>query len=207
RRGHGFRHRSCSRPPPMPSSSRTPSRHERERGMALAIVLFAIALLSLVLASGLQVGASDARATRSYRRTTQIHFVAESGILHAVQVANRSAGIGVENFQNDVVNNWGTIWSPGTKTFSPVPGYTYTVLALPNNADPGNSGWFRATAFGPEGSTNTVVASVSRSVVPSTAPGALYLANPGATNCTFQGAGFSISGNDLNYTGGAGPGP
>jgi len=190
----------------MSSQSRTTSRHERERGMALAITLFGIALLSLVLAASLLVGSSDARATRSYRRTTQIHFVAESAILHAVQVANRSAGIGVENFQNDVVNNWGNIWSPNTQTFSALPGFTYTVLALPNAADPGGSGWFRATAFGPEGSTNEVVASVSRSIIPSTAPGALHLANSGATNCDFTGNAFSISGNDMNYTGGVGPG-
>jgi len=190
----------------MSSQSRTPSRHDRERGMALAITLFGIALLSLVLAASLLVGSSDARATRSYRRTTQIHFVAESAILHAVQVANRSAGIGVENFQNDVVNQWGTIWSPSTQTFSALPGFTYTVVALQNPANPSGQGWFRATAFGPEGSTNEVVAAVTRSIIPSTAPGALHLANAGATDCTFQGNAFSISGNDMNYTGGAGPG-
>src|SRR5439155_287204 len=110
---------------------------------------------------------------------------------------------GVENFQNDVVNNWNTSWTPSTKTFTALPGFTYSVVALPNDA---NSGYFRATAYGPESATNIVVASVSRSVIPSTAPGALHLANAGATNCTFNGNGFIINGNDENYTGGDGPG-
>ncbi len=175
--------------------------------MALAISLFAIALLSLVLGASLLIGSSDARATRNYRRTTQIHFVAESGILHAIQAANQGAGIGIVNFQSDVVNNWGTVWTPSAKTFAALSGFTYSVQALQNAADPANSGFFKATASGPEGSTNIVVASVSRSVIPSTAPGALHLANSAATDCTFQGNAFSISGNDMNYTGGAGPGP
>ena len=42
-----------------------------------------------------------------------------------------------------------------------------------------------------------MVASVSRSVIPSTAPGALHLANAGNTNCTFTGNGFSISGKNV----------
>src|SRR5262252_10287655 len=146
----------------MSSSSRK-SRHERERGIALAIALFGIALLSIVLAASLLVGASDARATRNYRRTAQVHLVAESGILHAVQVANRAAGIGVENYQNDVYNNWATLWTPSTKTFSALSGFSYSVVAGSGTA---NGGYFKSTATGPEGSTNTVVALVTRSVIP-----------------------------------------
>src|SRR5215472_13628708 len=122
-------------------SSRTPSRRERERGIALAIALFGIALLSIVLAASLLVGSSDARATRNYRRTSQVHLVAEAGIA--------------------------------------------------------NGGYFKSTANGPEGATNTVVANVTRSVIPSTAPGALHLANAGATDAQFNGNAFSISGNDM----------
>jgi hypothetical protein len=184
-------------------SSRTPSRHERERGFALAIALFGIALLSLVLAASLLVGSSDARATRAYRRTSQVHLVAEAGILHAVQVANRAAGIGVENYQNDVYTNWANLWTPSTMTFAPLSGFTYAVVAGSGTA---NGGYFKSTATGPEGATNTVVANVTRSVIPSTAPGALHLANAGATDAQFSGNSFSISGNDMNYTGGAGPG-
>ena len=178
-------------------------RRHSQRGIAMAISLFALTAFILVVATSMLVGSADIRATRDYRRTAQVHFVAESGILHAIQVANQAVGIGVENFQNDVVDNWNTSWTPSTKTFTALPGFTYSVLALPNDA---NSGYFRATAFGPESATNTVVASVSRSVIPSTAPGALHLANAGNTNCTFTGNGFSISGNDENYSDGS-PGP
>src|SRR5437899_4723974 len=186
---------------------RTPKqsgRRHSQRGIAMAISLFALTAFILVVASSMLVGSADIRATRDYRRTAQVHFVAESGILHAIQVANPAAGIGVENFQNDVVNNWNASWAPSTKTFTALPGFTYSVLALPNDA---NSGYFRATAFGPESATNTVLASVARSIIPSTAPGALHHASASNTNCTFTGNGFSISGNDENYSdGSAGPG-
>ena len=175
--------------------------------MALAIALFAIAMLSIVLASGLLIGGSDARATRNYRRTTQVHFVAESGILHAIQVANVSNGIGVINFQNDVFNSWGASFGTAAKNFSALPGFSYSVVALQNATDPVNRGLFRATANGPEGARNVVVANVLRSDIPSNAPGAVHLASNGLTNCTFNGNNFLIDGNDKNYTTGAnGPG-
>ena len=125
-------------------------RRHSQRGIAMAISLFALTAFILVVATSMLVGSADIRATRDYRRTAQVHFVAESGILHAIQVANQAAGIGVENFQNDVVDNWNTSWTPSTKTFTALPGFTYSVLALPNDA---NSGYFRATAFGPESAT------------------------------------------------------
>jgi len=46
------------------------------------------------------------------------------------------------------------------------------------------------------------VARVTRSNIPSTAPGAIYLSQNGQTNATFNGSGFLIDGNDHNYTGG-----
>src|SRR6266478_2298315 len=135
----------------MRTQKQISSRHG-QRGIAMAISLFALTAFILVVASSMLVGSADIRATRDYRRTAQVHFVAESGILHAIQVANQAAGIGVVDFQN------------------------------------------------------AVVASVARSIIPSTAPGALHLANARATNCTFTGNGFSISGNDENYSDGS-PGP
>jgi hypothetical protein len=85
----------------------------------------------------------------------------------------------------------------------PLSGFSYSVVAGSGTA---NGGYFESTATGPEGSTNTVVAQVIRSVIPSTAPGALHLADPGNVSTTFNGNGFAISGNDMNYTGGVGPG-
>jgi hypothetical protein len=54
---------------------------------------------------------------------------------------------------------------------------------------------------------STVVAQVMRSNIPSTAPGAIYLAADSTTNSTFNGNAFAVDGNDHNYTGGAGPAP
>src|SRR5207245_4460530 len=139
-------------------------------GIAMAIALFAMTVFVLVIASSMLVGSADIRATRNYRLTTQVHFVAESGILQAVQVANQSAGIGVENFQNDVVDNWNTLWAPSTKSVTAPPGLTYSVLASQNDA---NSAYFRATALGPEAATNTLVARVARYIIPETQRAAL----------------------------------
>jgi len=111
------------------------------------------------------------------------------------------------NFQNDVVGQWAGLWGAGTHTFGPVSGSTYTVTPVASATDPANAGRLIATANGRESVHNVVVANVVRSDIPSTAPGAIYLANDQATNATFKGDAFSIDGNDHNYTGGAGPAP
>src|SRR5207247_3960876 len=147
---------------------------------------------------------SDIRATRDARGGSQAHFVAESGISEALQRIN---GPGVVDFQNDVVGQWAATWGAGTHAFGPVSGYTYTVTPVASAADPTNAGRLIATANGRESAHNVVVANVVRSDIPSTAPGAIYLANDQATNATFKGDSFSIDGNDHNYTGGAGSAP
>ena len=179
------------------------ARGRRERGIALVIALFAVATLLLAAASGLLVGSSNTRATRNYRGASQVHFAAEAGISHALQVIN---GVGVVNFQNDVVNGWSTTFGAGTRSFGALPGFRYTVNALANGANPADLGSLVATATGPEGVRNTVVARLQRTDIPTTSPGAVYLASDSPTNATFNGNAWAIDGNDHNYTGGAGPG-
>jgi hypothetical protein len=171
--------------------------------MALAVALFAMTALLMTVTSALLVGSAGIRATRNYRGASQVHFVAESGIAHALQVVNRP---GVTNFRNDVVNQWTTVFGTGTRSFGPLPGYTYSVSPLVDLANPLDFGHFVATATGPEGVRNVVVARVNRANPLSTAPGAVYLATNGQSNATFNGNSFIIDGNDRNYTGGAGPG-
>src|SRR2546426_946176 len=142
--------------------------------------------------------------TRAARGGSQAHFVAESAIAEALQRVN---GPGVVNFQNDVVGQWAATWGAGTHAFGPVSGYTYTVTPVASATDPTNAGRLIATANGRESAHNVVVANVVRSDIPSTAPGAIYLATDATTSTTFQGDNFSIDGNDHNYTGGAGPAP
>ncbi|TMB23278.1 MAG: hypothetical protein E6J59_02180 [Deltaproteobacteria bacterium] len=155
--------------------------------------------LLVVAASALLVGSADIRATRNYREASQVHFVAESAIAHAMQVVN---GPGVVNFQNDVVTPWPTLFGSAALTFGPVGGYAYTVSAVSDPIDPVNWGRFVATATGPEGVRNVVAARVNRSNIPTAAPGAIYLSQDGRTDSTFNGDGFKIDGNDHLYTGG-----
>ena len=75
--------------------------------MVLVMALFTMAALLVAATGALLVGASDVRATRNYRGAAQVHFVAESAILDAMQTVN---GPGTVNFQNEIVNNWSALW-------------------------------------------------------------------------------------------------
>jgi len=174
-----------------------------ERGMALVMALFTVTALLLAATGALLVGSADMRATRNYRGAAQVHFAAESGILDALQNVN---GAGIISFQNDVVNQWSNTFGTAARSFGPFAGFTYTVSPILDAANPANSGYLVATANGTESTRNVVVARVTRSNIPSTAPGAIYLASDSPTNATFNGNAFAVDGNDHNYTGGAGPG-
>ena len=171
----------------------------------MAIALFTLMVFIVLAATSSLIASSDIRATRDARGGSQAHFVAESAIGEALQ---RIDGPGVVNFQNDVVGLWTTTWgSTAPRAFGPVSGYTYTVTPVASATDPTNAGRLIATADGREGVHNVVVANVVRSDIPSTAPGAIYLANDQPTNATFNGDSFSINGNDYNPDGSLGPAP
>ncbi len=176
----------------------------RERGLALLLSLFALATLVIGVAVSFLIGGADIRSTRSYRGASEVHFVAESGISQALQVAN---GPGVLNFQNDVYNQWSGIFGSGTRSFGAQSGYTYTVSPVVSATNPADDGRFLAIADGPEGAHNAVVASVTRSNVPTASPGAIYLSSNAPTNADFNGNAFQVDGNDHNYTGGMGSAP
>jgi len=181
--------------------SRSPKRaaRRRESGLALVLSMFALTAILLAATSATLVGHAGIRATRNYREASQVHFVAESAIAHAMQVVN---GPGVINFQNDVVTQWVTLFGIAPRAFGPAAGYSYTVSSFTDPANVINSGRFVATATGPEGASNVVVARVNRTNIPATAPGSLYLSQDGSTNATFNGESFRIDGNDHNLTGG-----
>lgn len=172
--------------------------------MALVLTLFAIATLLMVAAAGMNIGSANVQQTRNYRGATRVHMVAEAGISQALQIIN---GPGVIHMQNDVVGPWSGIYGTGNRGFAPHSGYSYYVSPFSNAADPKNKGRLVGKAYGKEGEYNVVVASVIRSDVPTTAPGAIYLASDTSTNSTFVGNAFVVDGNDHNYTGGYGPNP
>jgi len=188
--------------PPITRAARVP-RRRRQAGLALAASLFVLALLLLITSASVLIGSTNVLATRNFRGAARAHFVAESAIMDALQTFN---GPGVVNFQNDVVGLWGTSYGTGQRGFAPLPGFTYTVSAAASGANPSGAGRFVATANGPERERNVVVATLSRSQFPLTAPGAVYLATDQPTNATFTGNAFLVDGNDHNYLGGAGPG-
>src|SRR6185295_7821459 len=176
--------------------SRTPRvRRSRERGLSMVIALITLALLVVTASTGLLVGSSGMRATRNVRGGSQVHFVAESAISEALQRVN---GPGVTDWQADMVNNWGTVWGTAPRNFAPLAGFTYTTVATATPGNTASAGRIIATASGTDGVRNVVVANVVRSNIPSTAPGAIYLAQDSNTNATFNGNAFSISGNDRN---------
>ena len=179
-----------------------------ERGVALVFATFAIAALLVAIAGALVTGSANSRASVNYTAASQAHFVAEAAISDALQRINQN---GILNYQAEIVNNWGTIWPANyyPKTFGanfPMNGYQYTVSTTAGTV-PSQQGRLVATATGPDGVRNSVVANIVRANQPSTAPGAIYLATDSATNATFNGNSFNVDGNDYNYTGGLGPGP
>jgi hypothetical protein len=178
-------------------------RGRAQRGFVLVFALIMMTVLVALAAAGLQVGSIDAQATRNYRGAAQVHYVAESAIAQAMQIVN---GPGVVNFQNDVVGSWTTLFGTAPRNFVPLAGFTYTVSSFVNATNPASAGRFVATATGPEGVRKTIVASLIRSNIPATAPGAIYLSSDTPTDADFNGNSFMVDGNDRNYLGGAGPG-
>ena len=178
-------------------------RRTGQDGIALVLALLSMVTLLLAAATGMLVGSAGMSAMRNYRGAGQVHFVAESGISEALQRIN---GTGVISFQNDVVNQWTTVWGSSSHGFAPLSGFSYVVTPTATVGNTANSGRLLATGSGIESVKNVVVANVIRSNIPSTAPGAIYLASDQSTNATFTGNAFGVDGNDHNYTGGAGPG-
>jgi len=186
---------------PHPHRSKRVAR-KGERGVALVFATFAIAALLVAITAALVTGAANSKASWNYKGASQAHFVAESGLSDALQNIN---GTGVINYQTDIVNAWGTRFGTGPKTFAPLGGFSYQVTTTAG-LNPANDGRLIASATGPDGLRNVVVANIHRDDKPSTAPGAIYLATDSNTNSTFNGNNFIVDGNDHNYTGGMGPG-
>ena len=169
-----------------------------ERGVALALALFAMAALMVGATSALFIGADDIKASRNYRGAAQAHFAAESGLTRAVQAIN---SVGVIDFKNEIVDEWSSNWFGATSQTFPLAGYSYTLTPVADATNPSQLGWIRSTAVGPENVRNVAVARVQQSNIPGTAPGAIYLANNNATDSDFQGNNFLVDGRDYNTDG------
>ena len=186
---------------------RRSGRRSREQGIALVFAVFTIAALLVAITGALVTSSANSKAAWNYKAASQAHFVAESGVSRAMQTIN---AIGCVNYQNEIVNNWDTMWGNGSKAFDPLSGYSYTVTNTAG-ATPASTGRLVAIATQTDASnnilaTNTVVANIIRDNNPSTAPGAIYLASDNATNASFTGNSFAVDGNDHTLAGGPGTG-
>lgn len=174
-------------------TSRT-TRHDTipqdEHGIALILTLLLLTVFLTLAAFGLQFSSFDSKIANNHTTGTQALNVAESGLLHALATMNR---IGVTNFQTDIANRWGTLFTPNPGSIPGASQLTYQVQ-LAVGADPANTGTITVTASGDSRSKRVVVANIRRSQSLD-GRGALYLADDSA-NTTFRGAGFRISGYD-----------
>ncbi len=180
-----------------------------ERGFAMVIAIFVLAMLISVTAAALRMSQSDIVATRNYRSGSQALYAAQAGVNHAVMIINQGGAGGVTNLQNDAVTGWSGLWGGSAKSMPQLASYSYNVtLAQDAAMYPGNANRavLTSVATGSDNSTRTVVARILKSGVPASPPGAIYLATDSATDSTFNGNAFSIDGNDWNMNNTGGPG-
>jgi len=178
-----------------------PSRR-RQEGVALVLGLFATAALIATGTASLMIGTADVNASRNYKGAAQVHLTAESGLSRALQAINDD---GVVHYQTDVVNHWDDYLGTATHAMAPLPGFSYRVTATIDAGDLAGRGRLVSTATGPGGLQSTVVANLSRMVLPFESPGVIYLAQDAPTNANFVGNAFFIDGNDYRLNGTAGP--
>lgn len=184
--------------------NQTRSGRRGQQGSTIVMAMLSMAVLFVLIGGGLVSSRASLRTTQNYESSTQALFVAESALLDAVKTIN---GPGVVNYQNEVVDSWSSIFGSGSRDFNAATGFTYTVTPVAtawDAADASNRGTLLGMAAGPRLTSAAVVARVLRSNIPSTSPGAVYLASDDATDSEFNGDAFVIDGNDRNFTGGPG---
>lgn len=175
-------------------------RGANERGVALVVTLLLLTAFLSLGAFALQFSAVDAKIANNHITGTEALNVAESGLLHALTTMNR---IGVTDFNSDVVQRWGTLFTPNPKSIPNAAQLQYGVQ-LVAGPDPANTGTITVTAHGDSRSQRIVVARVRRS--PNfDGRGALYLADDSA-DTKFSGSAFEIDGNDHDVAGHVVPG-
>ena len=172
---------------------------KNERGIAMAICLFVMAMLSGVTAAALSMSRSDLAMSRNYRSASQGLSAAEAGIFHAQQIINQ---VGVINLYNDVIRGASgyTFFFSRPMTQETRFAYNVKIVQDPYHAGNPNRGLMTSTSTGADNAVRQVKAFVIKSDIPNAPPGALYLATDQETDATFRGDTFLVSGNDVNYS-------
>jgi len=186
-----------------------------ERGIAMALCLFVLALVSGITVAAITMSRSDIVTSRNYRNASQGLDAAEAGLAHAVQIISNP---GVVNLTNDIINTWGGGYAPFGANPNPMQqntAFSYSVKIFAYNSASGiaglaadaNRGLLVATGTGSDNSQRSIRAFIIKSDIPNAPPGAIYLATDNTTNSTFNGNNFQINGNDVNINGTPGPKP
>ncbi len=175
---------------------RLPRSIDNEKGIALALCLFLMAMLSGLTVAALTMSQSDIVRARNYESGTEGLVAAEAGVAHAVRLINQ---VGVVNLHNDFIQVWGgnAPFNPHAVNQDTAYSYSVTLVDDPYHAA-GNRGLLTSTATGSDNSVRIVEAFVIKSDVPNAPPGAIYLATDNTSNATFNGNNFAINGNDVN---------
>jgi cytoskeletal protein CcmA (bactofilin family) len=169
--------------------------HRDQRGIALIMTLLLLTVLLTLGAFALQFSGFEMKIANNFATGTQALQVAESGLLHALSTMNH---VGVTDFNHDIVQRWGTLFTPNPKSVAGYSGLTYQVSVVVG-ADAMNTGTITVTAFGNSGAQRVVVARVLRGTSPD-GRGALYLAAD-SVSPSFNGSAFEIDGNDHDLAG------
>ena len=162
------------------------------RGVALAVVIFMVAILFTLTGATLLFSGLDLKMTSAMKTGTSTLHVADAGVQHAVSVIPPGATF---NYSTDPNNPTCLIPSSSCATtkYEFGNGYSYTVTGV---STAGNSqAILTSTAFGPNGAKKVVVAYIGRGGF---GLGATSLPGSPAdqTETNFSGTSFSINGND-----------
>jgi len=174
----------------------------RDQGGFALVSTFLILVLMLTLGSAALVySILDLKSTNHYNTGNQAMYAAEAGILRGLNAMNVS---GVNDFQNDVVLKWSSLFGTGAQSLPGYPAFTYQVTVVADAVNPSRRGTVTATGTAPSKARRIVRAIVQKSSV-GKGHGALYLAAD-SVGTQFSGNGFDIDGNDHDQLGALVPG-
>ena len=162
------------------------------RGVALAVVIFMVAILFTLTGATLLFSGLDLKMTSAMKTGTSTLHVADAAVQHALSVIPPGTTF---NYSTDPNNPTCLIPSSSCATtkYEFGNGYSYTVTGV---STAGNSqAILTSTAFGPNGAKKVVVAYIGRGGF---GLGATSLPGSPAdqTETNFSGTSFSINGND-----------
>ena len=166
-----------------------------ERGTTLVFTLLIVAVLFSLTVAGLLASKSDLKISNNYQTSAQALLAAESGIVHAQKTID---ALGVAQFNNDIVVNWGSLFGASSIALQGYPLFQYAVSASADGTDPAHFMYLTATGQAPNEAQRFVQARLRLDAVFS--PGAIYLPGDSVTP-NFNGNKFLVDGHDTNLDG------